>query len=81
MSAKEPVYYDPNWEDPTERAKRKYFASEKGKEALRRAQAKYYHDKKKPVNRLIRAFVEWSEANPDKTVEDFLNEQNPNSNR
>lgn len=73
-----PVYYDPNWEDPTDVAKKKYFSTKKGKEALKRAQSKYYHGKKKPENELARAFQEWLEQNPGKTVEDFLNEQNSN---
>ena len=79
MSDKEPVYYDPNWEDPTDKAKQKYFSTKKGREALKRAQSKYYRNKKKPENKLARLYLEWLESHPGKTVKDFLNEQDSNS--
>lgn len=74
-----PVYHDPNWEDPTDKAKQKYFSTEKGRGALKKAQAKYYRRKTKPKNEVAKACAEWLEQNPDKTVEDYINEQSLNS--
>jgi DNA-binding PadR family transcriptional regulator len=70
-----PVYHDPNWEDTVDRAKAKYFATEKGRKALKRARDKYYRTKIKPKNILISTCIEWLDQNPGKTVEDFLNER------
>lgn len=87
MGEHEPVYYNPEYEDPLEAAKKRYFDSEKGKaalkryaesergrEALRKAASKYYHDKKKPERELVQLCVAFLEKNPDKTIKDFIKE-------
>lgn len=55
-------------------ALKRYLRSDKGKEALKRAQLKYYNDKGRTGNALAKAYLEWLEANPNGTAEDFLKE-------
>ena len=59
--------------DKIDEAAKRYFQSEKGKAALKRTQGKYYHEKKKPENKLAKAYKVWTQDNPGRTVEDFLN--------
>ena len=87
MSEAEPVYYDPNYEDPLEKAKKKYigskkgraalkryFDSDKGKKALKKARSRHYEQKVKPEAKLAEACTTFLKNNPSKTVEDFLKE-------
>jgi len=72
------AHFDPDWEDPLDKAKKRYFDSEKGKAALKRY---FQSDKGKAAfkrqyqkQKLARLCKEWLEQNPGKTVEDFLRE-------
>lgn len=73
-----PAYYDPDWEDPLDKAKKKYFQSDKGKDALKRY---FQSDKGKAAFRrqyekqkFVKLCADWLAEHPDKTVEDFLAE-------
>ena len=65
-------YVDPA--DKIDEAQRRYMRTPKGKAALKKTQAKYYHGKAKPQLKLTAACSEYLQDNPDKTVEDFLKE-------
>ena len=62
--------------DKIDEATKRYLNSEKGKAALKQTQNKYYQEKRKPKRELAKAYAIWIQANPGRTVEDFLKEMN-----
>lgn len=80
-------YYDDAFADSLDESQRRYIHSKKGKAALRRyfqsdkgkeAFRRDYQRRKRELE-LVRAYLAWLKTNPNRTVEDFLSEQNSNS--
>jgi ribosomal protein S1 len=78
-SDNEPVYYDPDWIDPLDKAKKKYFGSPKGKAALKRYnesdKGQATLERTQERQRVARACSKWLREHPGKTIVDFLKEQ------
>jgi hypothetical protein len=61
--------------DKIDEATKRYHRSEKGKAALKRTQAKYYKEKRKPLLELTKQFNVWLETHSRGTMEAFIKEK------